>query len=53
VVVYQSKKKINNLFQIKYNIIFRMRLGRSGGHWRHIVQTNNHAGSNLLFVDGF
>ncbi len=29
-----------------------MRLGRSGGHWRHIQQTNSYSGSNLLYIDG-
>ena len=31
---------------------FRMRLGRAGGFWRHIKQTNTYSGSNLAFVDG-
>ncbi len=30
-----------------------MRLGRGGGLWRHIKQTNTYSGSNLAFVDGF
>ena len=29
-----------------------MRVGRSGGYWRHIQQTNSHAGSNLLYING-
>ncbi|UJR32982.1 hypothetical protein I4U23_020444 [Adineta vaga] len=31
----------------------KMRLGRAGGFWRHIKQTNTYSGSNLAFVDGF
>ncbi|CAF0833606.1 unnamed protein product [Adineta ricciae] len=30
----------------------KMRLGRAGGFWRHIKQTNTYSGSNLAFVDG-
>jgi hypothetical protein len=52
-VVFQSNKnknKFNNIY-ISY-ITFRMRVGRSGGHWRHIQQTNSHNGSNLLYING-
>jgi hypothetical protein len=31
---------------------FRIRQGRIGSSWRHIKQTNNYSGSNLLFIDG-
>ncbi|CAF0830898.1 unnamed protein product [Adineta steineri] len=30
----------------------KVRLGRAGGFWRHIKQTNTYSGSNLAFVDG-
>lgn len=35
-----------------FALFSRMRLGRAGGFWRHIKQTNTYSGSNLAFVDG-
>ena len=31
---------------------FRIRQCRIGSSWRHIKQTNNYSGNNLLFIDG-
>lgn len=50
-VVFQGNKN-KKIYLIKYYFLYRMRLGRSGGSWRHIQQTNSHSGSNLLYING-
>ena len=44
----------NNSSENKYleHLNFRIRQGRIGSSWRHIKQTNNYSGNNLLFIDG-
>jgi hypothetical protein len=50
-VVLQSNNS-KDLFNRIHYLIFRMRCGRGGGHWRHIQETNSHSGSNLVYING-